>query len=1101
MRAARSDLFVGRLRELAVLRTRLAAARHGQGGVVLLIGEPGIGKTRMLDEIAREGRADGVETLVGRCYEGAGAPVFWPWLQVLRGYVRARDGPTLRAELGPAASDVAAVFTELSGRIRGLPQPPALPPLAARFRFFDGVTTALVRAAALRPLLLTLDDLQNADEPSLLLLQFLARAAKDAAVLVVGAMQRSGLSPEHPLHDPFGELFHEEVVERMILRGLRDAEVGDLLAHVTGEVPRPDLTANLHARTEGNPLYVIEIARTLAAEGGLAAASPDRDFDVPDTVHLAIWRTLRSLSKACRDLLTLAALFGREFRVDALVQATGFDSTRVLALLDEAQAARIVDPIRDDPRSRRFAHMLLGESLVAVLGGAARAALHRRVAEALAVDPRAEERPAEVAHHWLQAGAAGDPELAVAWTLRAAERALRLFAYDEAARRYRSALEVLDGTRSAGGARRAELLLGLGEACNGTGEVVEARRAFIQAAAGGRELGSADLLTRAALGFAPPETYAEHPEPDATAVRLLEEATSAWSGRDAGLHARALARLAGMLSFDDRERAESLSDRSIAMARRVGDAAVLCTSLAGSLAVDQRRQEPSLRLGVATELVGLAQRVNDLESLAVGRFWRSIHLLETGDAHSMRREQAALVRLAPQLHQPVWAWYARRLEGACALLDGRFEDAERSIGAAFELGQGMLPYAARSSFVSAMVVLRILQGRPGEFAPEYRSAFEGNGAPAANAPLVWVESERGSCAEARRALQRVLAEDLEHVPKDAHWTLAAACLLTEACAFLADPECAARLYELVAPVGSQWVVWAEGIPLGPVAYYRGLLARTLGHLDQAVLDFASALSASVLADARPWIARTQYEYTRLLRMRGAAGDAERARLLFAEARVIGESVGMAGLCRKLDALDTTESSGAVEVSQVFRQEGDYWTIAYSGRVIRMRDLRGLHYLGELLRHPGREIHAIELAALERTMPSSPVRDPELSVSAGLGDAGVRLDHRARIAYRQRLEDLADEDETAEQRNDLGRLERVRAERRALIAELAAASRGRRDASHAERARVAVAKAIKLAIVRVTGDHPVLGAHLAATIRCGYFCSYVPDPRQPIEWEM
>jgi hypothetical protein len=188
-------------------------------------------------------------------------------------------------------------------------------------------------------------------------------------------------------------------------------------------------------------------------------------------------------------------------------------------------------------------------------------------------------------------------------------------------------------------------------------------------------------------------------------------------------------------------------------------------------------------------------------------------------------------------------------------------------------------------------------------------------------------------------------------------------------------------------------------------------------------------------------------------------------------------------------------------AQVFRRDGEFWTIASAGKEIRLRDMRGLHYLAALLREPGREFPATDLVRFATGTPLvHSTEDPALSVVSGLGDAGERLDARARAAYRERLRELEAEQEEAERNGDLGRLGRASEEREALLGELVGAARGRRAASHAERARVAVTKAIKAAVDKISDRHPELGAHLSATIRRGYLCVYVPDPRISSDWE-
>jgi tetratricopeptide (TPR) repeat protein len=930
------ETFVGRARELAILRAALAAAANGQGGIVLLVGEPGIGKTRTAEELAREARAAGAEVLTGRCYEGEGAPAFWPWVQVLREYASTRDAATLRAELGSSAPDVAAVCTDLRRRLPGLPAPPLLEAEQARFRFFDGVTRALQQASARRPLVILLDDLQGADEPSLLLLQFLARALRDARVLVVGGLRPRALADEHALAATLAELIREQVVERLTLTGLDVDEVALLLAQVAGEPPPPSLVVAVHARTEGSPLYVREVARALAADGGLTtdASTP---LAMPDTVRLTIARNLQARSPECRELLTLASLFGREFRTGALGRASGLDPAHLLRLLDEAEAARLVERT-SDPERRRFAHALFGETLAEALGAAPRAALHRRAAEALASDPRALEHAAEVAHHWFEAGPAGDPDQAVAWASRAADRALSLLAYEEAARLYGIALRALEWTAERDAEQRAELLLGLGEARKRMGNKKEAERVLLEAAALAREAGSPELLTRAALGFAPAVTYAEQGVPDARVVGLLEDAIAAWEGRDSGLHACALARLGLAFMLSDARRAKETADRALSMVRRVADPASLRSVFSAWLAHHGSEYDPRPRLTVATELVELAEKAGDLEALAVGLLWKGVHLLEAGDVAGMRREQAALCRVAAELRQPVWSWYALQTEVAMALLDGRLQDAECRIVEGLHVGRETLPFAAVAYHVGAMMLLRMHQGRVGEFASEYRSAVAMHPSRAALSPLVWVESERGNPVEARRILAGIVADDFAYVRNDVVWAITL-CFLAEGCANLGERQSAARIYELMAPLRYGWLTWVEAVPLGPVAHYLGLLAHALGRLDEAAELFEEALASTMRAGAPLFVARTQYENARLLRARGGPGDVERAERLLAEARATAESIGMAGLLAKIDALAVPAAAPpATRSPQVFRRDGDFWTIAYAGRETRVLDV-------------------------------------------------------------------------------------------------------------------------------------------------------------------
>jgi len=1096
--APRDELFVGRTAELGVLRGALAAAAAGQGRIVLLVGEPGIGKSRLAEAFEVWARAAGAEVLAGRCFEGLGAPAFWPWAQVLRAYARSRDAQTLAAALGAEAADIASVVPDLCERLRAPGPAPSTGGDQARFRFFDSVTRVFLRSAARRPLAIVLDDLHGADASSLRLLQFLARELRAAHVVVVATLRDVALAQGQPLAETLGELVREQVSERLELGGLGPDEVAELMTRMAGPAPPAALVSRVHARTEGNPLYVVEVARALLANGGFEAAG-DEALAIPATVRMAIGRTLGTLSAAAHGTLTQAALFGREFSADAVARAGGWPVDAVLAHVDEAVTGRIAAALPGRPGCYRFAHALFFETLVEALGETRRVALHRRAAQALAADPRGGDA-AEIAHHWVAAGPAGEPAAAAAWAQRAGDEALRLLAYEEATRWYREGLTALGWMGADQPDRRAELLLGLGEALKRARATDETKATFEEAAAIGRAMGSAELLTRAALGYAPAISYAEYPAPDPMVVGLLEEAIAAWDGCDASLHAQALARLGIALFYGDAERRERALSAAEEMARRLGDEPALRLAMTAILACF-RVYDPRVRLARSRELVRLADRARDREALVVGRMWHSAHLMEHGDAVAADAEIAAVSRLAAELRQPVEQWYAGLLRTMPPLRDGRFAEAEQAARDTLETGQAALPFAARGCFVAQMLFLRILQGDPQEFAQEYGGIFGLHPDPAARSLLAWVECEAGRLDDARRIVDRIASKVLAGVRANIHGVVGAT-LLSESCAVLEETAHAAPLYEALQPYTSYWVHWALAVSLGPAAHALGLLARTLDRHDVAAAHFEHAIAETRRVGARPFLARSLHEYALLLRRREHRDAASQASALLAESRAIAQEIGMAGLLRKLAALDAPAPRSVVASPPeegVFRHEGDYWTVIYAEHTARIRDARGLQYLAQLLRHPGQEMPATFLTADEHGPGRHVEHDGETVVARDLGDAGPVLDARAAAEYRRRVEELHAELAEAEACNDLGHAARTRGEIDLLCGELAALHRDRRAASHAERARLTVTKGIKKALAKLAAAHPALADHLTATVKRGYLCVYRPDPRRPIHW--
>jgi hypothetical protein len=262
-------VFVGRQQEMGELKAALEDSLSGRGRLVMLVGEPGIGKTRTAQELATNAGLRGAQVLWGRCYEEVGTPPYWPWVQAIRSYVRDREPEQLRSEMGAGAADIAEIVSDVSERLPGLAPPPALEPEQARFRLFDSITTFLKTASQRQPLVLMLDDLHWADKPTLLLLEFLARELAGARLLVIGAYRDMELDRQHPLSETLGGLNRERLFQRVLLRGLTRRDVARFIEISAGITPPQGLVSAVHGHTEGNPLFVTEVVRLLVQEGEL----------------------------------------------------------------------------------------------------------------------------------------------------------------------------------------------------------------------------------------------------------------------------------------------------------------------------------------------------------------------------------------------------------------------------------------------------------------------------------------------------------------------------------------------------------------------------------------------------------------------------------------------------------------------------------------------------------------------------------------------------------------------------------------------------------------------------------------------------------------
>ena len=367
--------FVGREVELAALAADLEGAAAGRGGVVLVAGEPGIGKTRLAEELAAQATTRGVLVLWGRCWEGEGAPAFWPWVQVVRTDVQDDDPAVLRRVMGAGAADIAQVVPAVRDRLPELPAPPPVEPEAARFRLFDSLASFLRAAAARRPLLLVLDDLHWADAPSLALLRFLGQELEGVGLLVVGIYRHTEVGRDHPLLGTLADLSRGQHHRRLLLGGLDQQQVASFVGLVAGVEHSLGLAAAVHQQTDGNPFFVTEVVRLLASQGRLGhaeAGSPVLAVGLPEGVRAVVAQRLGRLSDGCRQILEVAAVLGRDFELRALQPASGLEGDRALVLLEEAEAARVVVAVPGGLGRWRFAHALVREVLYESLPAARR---------------------------------------------------------------------------------------------------------------------------------------------------------------------------------------------------------------------------------------------------------------------------------------------------------------------------------------------------------------------------------------------------------------------------------------------------------------------------------------------------------------------------------------------------------------------------------------------------------------------------------------------------------------------------------------------------------------------------------------------------------
>jgi tetratricopeptide (TPR) repeat protein len=591
---------------------------------------------------------------------------------------------------------------------------------------------------------------------------------------------------------------------------------------------------------------------------------------------------------------------------------------------------------------------------------------------------------------------------------------------------------------------------------------------------------------------------------DPVMVDLLEGALGALPPGDSPLRARLLARLAGALQpSDDTAEPVRIAREAIATARRLGDRQGLLHTMFDGLAALMDVVDPRERRALNLEVEALTLAEGDRERLLRTHARLAIDHLALGELALADARIEAFEALAKELRASWILWRAPLFRAVRATIHGRFAEA-----AAFEEQARDLAMTIRDpQSECAFVLLREGRLRTAErhdempsldaHARRERARFHNGPAwQSLGSALMFTRLE--DLEQARFHFALVPAEQLP--PND---NLFAIGVLGEPTAFVGSPVLVECLYRFLLPVADQYIMlgmtqmqWE-----GPVGRILALLAARLERWDDAITHFEDALARLRRLDARPWLARTQYEFGRTLLTRGAPGDRPRARALFADARALAEELDMPGLLRLLGALQGDEAPAAPTVADTARPaaatfamvlEGEYWTVTGADATrFRLKDSLGLQYLARLLAEPGREIHVLDLVA-----GGSVSGDERASNVADAGDAGELLDDEARADYGRRLEELRDTLAEAESFGDTSRAARAREEIDFLAAELGRAvglgGRGRRAGSAAERARSAVQRRIKNALVRIAEAAPDLGAVLARAVRTGNFCVYRPE---------
>ncbi len=655
LRAGRNQSqFTGREAELGELVDLAKRARDGSGAFVLISGEAGIGKTRLVQEAEAWAREEGMLALTGRCVLDKGTTPYQPLIEQIEQVSRLVPPASLRAALGENAPELAKLMPELRRQFSDIAEPLALPPDQERRFLLHGCGEFIERAARVQPMLLVYEDLHWANESTCRLLRYLAERLRESPVLMIGAYRATDLDPSQPFAETLHELLRERLVEDITLQRLGVDDVASLLEGRAGQTPPKELVRLIFAETEGNPFFVEELYRHLddaeklfGADGKFRAGLSIADAAVPRGVRLIIEHRLAKVSDACRKLLTAAAVAGRGVGFELLVRIGDLTDEPLFDALEEAGAASLMEETRVGREARyQFVHEQIRQTLIGALSLPRRQRLHLHIADALEQGPPAqvEKNVAEIAFHLYQAGAAANPDRAVKYLLAASQRANDAVAFEDAMRLLDMAGEVAPEDDLAS---RARIQLMRGLALRGAVRIEDALAALTQGLALGEDVdGFVPLLLQRGALYVDLYRGAEA-LPDLQKLLAIAEKTA---DRSLELTAqRLLADAHYRLSLDQPEHAQlfrEACERTIELARTAQDKpalarALLLTAHLTDYLVDYR----PIAMKNVEEAKAIAESLNDedllLQQATMGRRARLLTAME----YDAARDEDLLTRL------------------------------------------------------------------------------------------------------------------------------------------------------------------------------------------------------------------------------------------------------------------------------------------------------------------------------------------------------------------------------------------------------------------------------------------------------------------------
>ena len=872
---------IGRRSEIDELCSLLSRALTGSGRMVLVSGEPGIGKTRLTEELAAEAMRRRAAVFVGRCYEAEGTAPFTPFAEVLEAAL-AHSPDAFRTAMGNDAPEIGRLVPRLSRIFPDIGPPLHLDPEQQRRQLFQAVTDTLTRAARAVPLVLVLEDLHWADESTLLMLDHLS----SLPALVLGTYRDSELNAS--LARALDGLIRRRAIHQIRLDPLTEPDVAEMLSALADHTPAPRVAAALYAHTQGNPFFVEEVFRHLVEEGRRLEEDgvEFRDLDVPANVRLVIGRRLDRLSSNTRQVLSVAAVAGRYFDYGLVARCAG----DVVDALDEAERAHLVAPAA--PRRFAFVHELVRQTLLTQLSSVRRSQLHLALADVL--EDMLGGHPSDLAHHLLAATPLGDIQRTGRACLAAGDRALSALANAEAAEWYEAGLPF------APGALQIDLLTGLGEARRRSGHPLW-RQTLLDASRQAAALPDAVRLARAVLANNRGITSMVG-HVDDERLELLDTALELVGLDPTAGRADLLALLAVEVAFaGNHQRVLEAADEAASIAATVEDISVRARVGTRCLWACLVPDRFAAMAAEGPEVVSLADASRDQQLRVWSRVLCAWALLATGRLGEARRQTAAALAVADESAQPGLRCVASMAHAATIDALGDHDDAARLTQTGFDLGQEAGWGDVMAWYGARMWIHWTFEGQL-----EVAGAAVSMGREQMPQMITW----QGACAldlgltDQHEELVAVLAnvpETLKKVPVDIFWVNTHFYFALAQGFGVHDKRAAAAIYDALLPHRSTHVSFGIGY-WGPVEVGLAVAARAMGDPAAAIGHHEGAAATIDACGAARARALNGYQWAMTLLQRNAPGDLKAAVARLEDTLAYCEARGYRTFERKAHAL-------------------------------------------------------------------------------------------------------------------------------------------------------------------------------------------------------